>query len=209
MKDIKLFGAQADEILWKRVCLSLVDRNPPSLPAFHVLSEDLRSMTSLFNQQAGDICLAWDTRSRRDVTRNTPPQVDTYTYKNKRTCARTPLVRMERNMLSLLAFFQPFIVSPAKPLLFCSSGTFIVFHALESSPHRTFSFLRRSVWMSLCKPSLGKRVCAFLLRSFRRTNVKTSLRSVDVESNTGTRSCYNGSVLTALEETATWKRHEN
>jgi hypothetical protein len=64
---------------------SLLDRRRISFPSLRVLPEDVRPMTIEFSQEACGVNYAPHIRSIREATRNTPPQVDTSTYTNKKS----------------------------------------------------------------------------------------------------------------------------
>jgi hypothetical protein len=150
-----------DEVLYAHNLLLSEERTRMSL---HILSTCTTLMTNdlICHQRVG----VTTNRAYLEALNDTPPQVDISTYRNTDVCVKTPDVRTERNLPSLLALFRLFVVLPAKFLLSCSSGTFIVFHALEASSQRTFLLLCRSIWKPWCTPALRKHSRAFFAALF-------------------------------------------
>ena len=114
-----------DEGLCIRNLLLLEERTKVPPCYFHIPSTRTTLMKNDFVCHQG-VRVATNRAHHLKAINNTPPQVDTSQYRNEGVHARTPGERMERNLPSLLALLRLFVVLPAKSLLSCSSGTFIV-----------------------------------------------------------------------------------
>ena len=67
MRDIKLFDAATDKVLWKRTSVSLAEGNIPYLPLFWMCPQT-DMMLCWLDQQASSIYLSSDFRSTQETT---------------------------------------------------------------------------------------------------------------------------------------------
>jgi hypothetical protein len=107
-RDIKLFDAATDKVLWKRTSVSLVDGNTAYLPLFWICPQTDMMMCWL-DQQASSIYRSLDFRFTRETMRNTPPQVDISLYGNtsrKKCRIEEEIPWRQRASASLLCFLR-------------------------------------------------------------------------------------------------------
>src|SRR5256885_6975906 len=105
MSCIKAFCANAhdNKVLIKPPLSSLLDRKRTAFYPYPMLLEHARLLTIWFSQKAGRVCYTLGNGAILEVMRNTPPQVDTSTYRNRRK-SKAGAVGKKRQRLALTPF---------------------------------------------------------------------------------------------------------